>query len=251
MRSEEKIIEHFIQNLIKELPRDTKKQRTDQKLQLSYNQHKCNIHFFKEKPLANFLGIQIAQHLLVHQQQKLVAMIQSKLHYTRKVFAKNCLVRRIESKTGIEFIDHYHLMGSTKSAFYYGLYDTGELVAVAAFSKGRKMNRLEKDQRSYELVRFCTKEGITVTGGLTKLLKCFIEEKDPGDIMTYIDKQFGEGASYLKCGFKEHSETKPHQFLVRKNSLEYTYHKGTEFNVKEFYISQNLGNIKLVRAIEK
>ena len=250
MRSEGKIIEHFIQKLFKELPHNTKKRITNRSLHLIYNDKSCKIHFFKENPIIGLKGIQIPIHLMVHQQNKLIAMIQSKLHFTRKVFAKNCVVRRIESSMATTFINDYHLMSSAKSAFYYGLYDAGELVSVAAFSKGRRMNRLLEDQRSYELVRFCSKEGITVTGGLTKLLKCFIEEKKPGDIMTYVDKQFGEGNSYIKTGFKKMGEGGSHKFLVNKRTFEYEYYTEKGFDAKEFYLSENMGNIKLVKTIE-
>jgi len=228
LRSPEKIIDHFIKALIKELPRETKTKQEDQQILLTHQQHKCSIRFFKERPADKFKGLQLPIDLLVTKKDKLISIIQSKLHYTRKVYGRQCIGRRIETVLA-----------------------SAELIAVASFSKGRKMNRLKENQRSFELVRYCCKEGITVTGGLTKLLKCFADEKDPGDIMTYVDKQLSEGASYLKCGFKLHSETKKQEFLVNAGTFERSYFKGEEFDPKKFYISENLGNLKLVYTIDK
>lgn len=250
MRSSEKIIDQFIQKLIKELPKQTKCERNDHRLGLSYLQHHCNIQFFKQKPEANSqVNYFFPIDLLVTKQTKLIAMIQSKLHYTRTVYARNCTIRRIETSLASEFLNAYHLMNYAKSAFHYGLFDSGELVAVATFSKGRKMNRLNEDQRSFELVRFCCKDGISVSGGLSKLLTFFIEEKHPGDIMTYIDKQFSIGRSYITCGFKKHGETPAQKFIVNKNTFERNYFKDEAFDSKLFYLTENCGNIKLVQTI--
>ncbi len=251
MRSSNKIIDHFTKRLIKELPKDTKTKQEDQHICLTYQQHKCYIYFFKEEPLPKFNGLQLPIDLLVTKQDKLISTIQSKLHYTRKIYARQCIARRIESIVAEKFLNDHHLMSYTKSAFHYGLFDSAELVAVASFSKGRRMNRLEEHQRSFELVRFCCKEGITVTGGLTKLLKCFANEKTPGDIMTYVDKQLSEGVSYLKCGFKLHSETKKQEFLVNSRTFERDYYKEGKFDPKNFYITKNLGNLKLVYTFDK
>lgn len=251
MRSPEKIIDHFIKALIKELPRDTNTKQEDQQILLTYQHHKCIIRFFKETPLLKFNGMQLPIDLLVSKKDKLISIIQSKLHYTRKVYGRQCVARRIEAVVAENFLNEYHLMSFASSAFHYGLFDSAELIAVASFSKGRKMNRLKEHQRSFELVRFCCKDGITVTGGLTKLLKCFADEKTPGDIMTYVDKQLSEGASYLKCGFKLHSETKKQEFLVDKSTFKRNYYKGDKFDSKKFYVAENLGNLKLVYTFDK
>lgn len=250
MKSPQNIIDSFITSLIKELPKDTGIKRNKQFLELTYEEHSCSLHFFTENPSVTFKGMQIPVDLAFTCQEKLIAIIQSKLHYTRTVYARNCLVKRISADAANEFLNRYHLMGHAKAAFHYGLFDTGELVAVATFSKGRKMNRLEEHQRSFELVRFCCKEGISVSGGLSKLLNSFIKDKTPGDIMTYIDKQFSDGKSYYACGFKKHSESPPLPFLIHKETLARNYYHGENFDTGKFYVSYNNGNIKLVYSIE-
>jgi hypothetical protein len=189
--------------------------------------------------------------MLVTKEKQLLFMLQSKLQLNKKVFARKCSIKKITGPQSKTFLGQYHLMGYAKAAYHLGMFLNDELIAVASFSAGRKMNRLEAHQRSYELVRFCCKEGITVTGGLSRLLNYFVGEKHPGDIMTYIDKQFSEGDSYLKNGFKKHSETAPQQFLVNKRTFERRHYKGEDFDKKEFYLTENCGNIKLVYKIEE
>ena len=190
----------------------------------------------------------IALDYLVTAPEKIVAMVLSKLQLNRRVFARNCEVKKTDKKTAQQFLDHYHLMCSTQSAYNMGLYLDNELLAVASFSKGRKMNRLSEHERSYELIRFCCKSGVSVSGGLSKLIKHFYLEKDAGDIMTYVDKQWGDGDAFLKLGFKKHSETEPHYFLIHRKTFERTplKNKNEAMDHRSFYRAQTLGNIKLV-----
>lgn len=194
------------------------------------------------------VSLQIPPDLIVTVPQKLAALIQSRLSLNITVFARKCEVKRITKETAEDFLNRYHVMKSTQSAFNYGLFLKDELLAVAAFSKGRKMNRLPEDKRSFELIRFCCKEGITATGGLSKLLRHFCGEKNAGDIMTYIDKQLSSGQSFIKAGFVKHSETGPHYFLVNKKIFERVPLKNKEENYdqKQFYLLETKGNIKLV-----
>jgi hypothetical protein len=193
------------------------------------------------------VSILIPADLVVTAPGKLSAIIQSRLSLNKKIFARNCEVTRIDKNSAEVFLDTYHLMNATQSAFNYGLFYKGELLAVASFSKGRKMLRLPQDKRSFELIRFCCKDGITITGGLTKLVKHFCREKNAGDVMTYIDKQFSTGESFMKAGFKKHSETAPNFFKVSKQTFERTPATENEaIDNEKFILSKNEGNLKLV-----
>ena len=196
----------------------------------------------------DFKGIQIPYDYLITMPEKVLAILSSKLGINNTIFARNCTVKKVERPEAEVFLNAYHVMGSTQSGFNSGLYYKNDLVALASFSKGRKMNRLREDQRSYEMIRFCCKSGTTVTGGLTKLVKNFCIDKNAGDIMTYVDKQFSEGYAFIKSGFKFHSETEPNYFLVDKKTFERVQlkTKGENFDAKKFYLTHNCGNIKLV-----
>ncbi|MCW3077080.1 MAG: hypothetical protein JWO32_1689 [Bacteroidetes bacterium] len=197
---------------------------------------------------AKSISLFIPFDLLVSAPEKLAAIAQSRLSLNTTVFARNCEVKKIDKMQASGFLDTYHLMNSTQSAFNYGLFLKEELLAVASFSKGRKMDRLKDNQRSFELIRFCCKEGITVTGGLSKLISFFCKEKNAGDVMTYIDKQFSSGQSFIKTGFIKCGESEPHYCLVNKKTFQRTPLKNPEesFDNTMFYIVKNEGSIKLV-----
>jgi len=183
---------------------------------------------------------------LVTSPEKMAGIILSQLHLNKIIFARKCEIKKIDKTTAEIFLNHYHLMNATSSGFNVGLFYLDELMCVASFSKGRKMNRLAAHERSFELIRFCTKFGFTVTGGLSKLLKFFYDEKKAGDIMTYVDKQFSNGKSFINAGFTKHSDKEPNYFLINKKTFERKLFSDEIFDKKEFYITQNSGSTKLV-----
>ncbi len=188
---------------------------------------------------------------LVNSRQKLCGMILSQLKMNQKIFARKCEVKKVEKSEAEIFFNQHHLLGATGSAYNLGLFYEGELVALASFSKGRKMNRLAAHERSFELIRFCNKTGLTVTGGLSRLLKTFFELKAAGDIMTYVDKQFSDGQSFMKAGFTLHSEKAPLQFLINRNTFERKLFQGESFDGANFYLGENAGSIKMVYQTKK
>lgn len=189
----------------------------------------------------------IHEDQLIRGPEKIAAMILSKLKLNKTIFARSCEVKKTDKITTTDFLNKFHIMNSTQSALNLGLYFKEELIGIATFSKGRKMNRLEEDQRSFELIRFCCKSGITVTGGLTRLVKSFCTLKKAGDIMTYVDKQLSDGRSFITAGFKKHSETDPNYFLVNRKTFErISAAKEEKFDHEKFYLTKNAGSIKLV-----
>ena len=151
-----------------------------------------------------------------HAPEKVCALLLSRFGLNMRVFARKCEVRQVDKTTATAFQDRYHLIGATGSAYQRGLFYEGQLVALATFSKGRKMNRLAAHERSYELIRFCCKSGYTVSGGLSKLVKHFCREKQAGDVMSYVDKYLSEGASFQRAGFKVAGETGVQRWFVEK-----------------------------------
>jgi hypothetical protein len=186
-----------------------------------------------------------------------LSMINSKLGLNKKVFGRNCEVKKVTKQDAEIFLNQNHLLGFKTAYFKYALYSQQEIIAIATFSKGRKMNRLEANKRSFELISFCCKKGVSVTGGLSKLLKAFITNLQPGDLMTYIDKDWGDGNAYLKLGFKIHSETEPQTFVFNKTNFE-KYHIDKlpenisielQSNNQNLEIVKNSGNLKLVYTL--
>lgn len=132
------------------------------------------------------------------------------------IYARNCSVRRIDRRTAAEFIDANHRLGDTGSRYRYGLFverstgasefvcPPGTLVAVASFSNARRWLKGERKVSSYEWIRYASLSGVRVVGGMSKLLRAFIDEVGPDDVMSYADAECGDGGeAYRKLGFEQ------------------------------------------------
>lgn len=141
-------------------------------------------------------------------------------------------VQRIDKPTLDKFLINNHLQSKVNAKLKYGLFLPSRyfrviqnekvlqeninkeafLVAVASFSNAKKFIREGQEYRSYELIRFANYKGFTVVGGLNKLLKMFIDEHVPDDIMTYADADWSDGTNYEKIGFERIELTPPLTF---------------------------------------
>jgi len=77
-----------------------------------------------------------------------------------------------------------------------------QLVAVASFSSRRKIVRRGQPHKSHELIRFCTQRQIMVVGGISKLLRAFVVDQQPDDIVTVVDRDWGPGDGWHGLGFE-------------------------------------------------
>jgi hypothetical protein len=122
-----------------------------------------------------------------------------------------------------------------------------KLVAVASFSSLKTYWRTQKPCRSAELIRFCNLLNCTVVGGLDKLLKTFIEETNPDDLMTYADRDWSDGRSYQRLGFELIEQTHPQAFWVDSQTFERHKHPHSTSNLVKIY---NAGNLKFLKKIK-
>ena len=145
-----------------------------------------------------------------------------------QIYARNCEVRKIDKLTAAEFLKANHSYGDAACRYRYGLYlkrhtghnaglvdiPAGSLVAVATFSNARKWTKGEKTIRSYEWTRYASLPGVRLSGGMGKLLKAFIQDVKPDDIMTYSDLEWSEGGVYEQLGFTLEGQKSPVTFRV-------------------------------------
>lgn len=131
------------------------------------------------------------------------------------------------------FLQENHLQGSAKSRYKYALVVEGEVVAVATFSAKRRMTRINETHTSIELIRFATAVGITVQGGLSKLIKHLVNTVKPDDVMTYADLDWSSGKGYTKLGFELAEQTPPDLiWLHQPTLLRYFPHRIAETEVQ-------------------
>jgi hypothetical protein len=147
---------------------------------------------------------------------QVIARIKSLTRQNIRIHGRKTKVIKIEKPIADEFLNQNHLQGSVSSRHKYGLYLNTELIAVATFSALRKMKNLD-EYYSAELIRFAVKDGFSIAGGLSKLIKAFIDYKKPNDIMTYADMDWSIGESYLKLGFEFINQVKENYFYLDEN----------------------------------
>ncbi|HAA14575.1 MAG TPA: hypothetical protein DCE41_23970, partial [Cytophagales bacterium] len=138
----------------------------------------------------------------------------SLIGYTERVHGRQTEARRIDQPSAKDFLDQNHILGGTKAKFKYGLFRGEELLAAATFSAGRTMTEAGREGRSYELIRTCNRLGTTVVGGVSKLIKAFVREHQPDDIMTYVTRDWSEGGMYEALGFERIANTDPQWLYV-------------------------------------
>jgi hypothetical protein len=182
------------------------------------------------------------------QQKNLVeARILSLLGTRNRIHARQTSVVRIDKKQADKFLQANHLQKHTGAYYKYGLEYKGEMVAVATFSKSRVMTDGIVPYRSYELERFASKLGTTVTGGLGKLLSHFILQHHPAHLMTYADRDWSAGAGYEKLGFTLVESTSPQAFYIHPDEMiRYPIHRLPE-NFTEDDMKQK-GYVKIFNA---
>lgn len=139
------------------------------------------------------------------QNEILLSQLTSLAKKTKKIFARNTIAKRITQPQANSFLNANHMGGSPNARYKYGLFHkkSNELLGVATFSAPRKFVREGKNYQSYELIRYGSQLSTSITGGLSKLLKTFIDEVKPDDIMTYTDRDWWTGKSYAPLGFKK------------------------------------------------
>lgn len=145
------------------------------------------------------------------------------LGISRRVYARQTEVRRLDKLTVDEFLLRNHLQGTTACRYKYGLFEHEQLVAVATFAGPRRMVRHGRVVQSYELLRFANLLNHTVIGGLDKLIRVFERHHHPDDLMTYADRDWSNGGSYAALGFERIESTPPQVFWVDTQSWERHY----------------------------
>jgi hypothetical protein len=137
-----------------------------------------------------------------------------------KIFARKCEVSFInDKKISTKFLNDNHVQGVDRSIIKIGLYHKGELVSLMTFNKKEGRDNMMIDE--WNLSRFCNILNTNIIGGSSKLLKFFINNKEPKRIISYANKDWSVGGLYYKLGFNNISESIPdYKYIidgVRKN----------------------------------
>lgn len=175
-----------------------------------YHVHKTNA--CKEQ------GIQLIHiwgHDWIQKCELIKSRIKAKLGKNARIYARKCAVQLVDSCVMTDFLNKNHIQGNCPASVRYGLFYQDELVAVMTFGKSRYKKDIE-----FELLRYCSKQGINVTGGASKLFKKFTREYDPESVISYSDRMWNTGTLYEQLGF-EYSHSSPPSYSYTMNYLDF------------------------------
>lgn len=184
-----------------------------------YHQNKSL--FFKDQGI--FL-IQIFENEWILKNKIVKSIILSKLGLSNRIFARKCSVVEIPPKESKSFLNENHIQGSIGSKIRIGLKYKEEIVMMMSVGKNRFNRNLE-----YELLRLCSKCGVTVVGGFERLLKYIKQTYDIKIIVSFVDTRLFSGSGYKKVGFKEELLTAPNYFYFKDFDSNYTLHSRIQF----------------------
>lgn len=124
-----------------------------------------------------------------------------------RVYARKCTVKEIKDKSYDEFIDTNHIQKQCKGTkVALGLYYGDELVQVMTFGQPRYNKNYQ-----WELLRLCSKKGVEVVGGASKLFKYATTQLHLDSIISYCDRSKFTGTVYTKIGMKLLRRTEPQE----------------------------------------
>ncbi|MFC6103911.1 hypothetical protein [Olivibacter domesticus] len=173
---------------------------------------------------------------------------------SKRVYARNTVLARINKREALLFQQEHHLQVQLPGKYRYGLFYKGELMSIAIFSGGRQMHAHEAPYRSFELLRFCHKAGYLVIGGLSKLIRGFVNEFEPNDVVTYVDRDWSDGKNYQQLGFTAVGIIPPQKFYIqsktgrrydKKSYQAIIEHPRSDESDSVYYTVDNLGSIKM------
>ena len=169
--------------------------------------------------------IHIWHHDWISNEELIKSRIKSKIGCNKRVYARKCIISAITAKGATEFMQANHIQGSCPGSARYGLFYDQELLALMTFGKSRYKKDVE-----YELLRYCSKQGINVVGGASKLFRRFIQWYEPKSIISYSDRMWNTGGLYEQLGFVHSHSTDPAyhytiDYLHFENRVAYQKHK--------------------------
>lgn len=150
--------------------------------------------------LLQFTDLEIQQNT-----DLIISMLKSRMGKNKVVYARKTKVKKLETADAKKFFNENHISGFLPSKLYIGLVYEDHIVSMASFSKARFSANNNYD---FELIRFATLRGITVVGGLSKLVSAF-KARYTGVLVSYADLRYGNGNAYEKAGFTKLRENAP------------------------------------------
>ena len=162
-------------------------------INLEKNYHKKKREHYIER---GYKPLFFREHEIRDKFDIVTSIVKNALNKSTKIFARKCKIKEVSKKEAKIFLRDNHLMGMGRGDSF-GLYYNGVLISLLCMCRIKGEN--------YDISRFCHKRGVSVTGGFSKLLKYFENNRLPLSVRTFIDLRYGSGEYLPKFGFEEES----------------------------------------------
>lgn len=163
--------------------------------------HKYHYNKFKDCNDANIDLMQVYDIEWEERSDQIKSFLTAKLGCNVTIGARHTQLVIVDKQIAKKFLNDYHIQGSCIFDVAYGLYNNNELLALITISKHHRGGD------SNVLSRYVGKTGISVIGGLSKLVKRALQ--DYGKLITWVDLRYSSGNNWVKAGWKLEQLLKP------------------------------------------
>jgi len=185
---------------------------SDDKLDINYHVNKTNL--CKDK---NIRLIHIFEDEWLFKKSIVKKRIEQILNKNKSkiIYARNCTIKEIDSKTKNNFLEKFHLQGIDSSNIKLGAFYNDILISIMTFSHGNISKGSKSEEDIWELNRFCIDFNYRVIGIAGKLLEYFKRNYKWKQIFSYADRRWSQGNVYYKLDFELDHITKPNYWYIK------------------------------------
>lgn len=188
---------------------------------------KQKFYHFQKRKTTNSVGyrlIQIFEDEWVEKQKIVKSRLKNAFSKnTKKIYARKCIVKEIDTNIKSKFLKKYHIQGNDKSNIHLGLFYKNRLVSVMTFNSYRIALGNKPKNRCYELSRYCSIFNFNIVGGASKILSFFEKTYNPIEILSYADCRWSDGNLYKKLGFIFEGQTQPNYWYIVSNQRKHRF----------------------------
>lgn len=148
-----------------------------------------------------------------HEKQDIVkSMLLNAIGKSHRIHARKCDVTYVDAASYRTFVNDNHLYGhKTNPSVMIGLVHDNALVSAISFSKHPKY--------TWEINRLVSVKNHVIVGGVSKMVKKFIDDYNPESILTYADARYGTGDVYRRLRFELVDHTRPNYKYIKRRSV--------------------------------
>ena len=132
-----------------------------------------------------------------------------------KIMARKCEVKEINTIDSSDFLNTYHIQGTSNATVRLGAFYDNELIAVMSFLENKR------GTNHWELIRFASNYNYICQGVGGKLFNYFVKKYNPDNIKSFADRRWTsiiEENIYDKIGFKISKIIPPDYRYIDKNN---------------------------------